>query len=132
MGRLHTHTLRKKCPYWSFCSPTAGKYGPEKLQIQTLFRQWEAYSQYCQTSSCLILTCFEYASVTDQINKLLFSRIFFKSFLKIQSFYWDEVLNLKQKFLAALVIILYTKFFLRKYFEKPISRIKWKHFWFIL
>ena len=43
-------TLREKCRYSEFfCSvfiPNAGKYGPEKLRIGTLFTQWEfsAYS----------------------------------------------------------------------------------------
>ena len=35
----------EKCPYseffWSVFSPNAGKYGPEKLRIWTLFTQWE-------------------------------------------------------------------------------------------
>ena len=35
--------LRKKCPYselfWSIFSPNAGKYGPGKLRIRTLFTQ---------------------------------------------------------------------------------------------
>ena len=34
------HTLREKCTYLSIFSPNAGKYGPEKLQIRTLFMQW--------------------------------------------------------------------------------------------
>ena len=37
--------LREKCPYsefsWSVFSPNAGKYGPEKLRIRTLFMQYQ-------------------------------------------------------------------------------------------
>ena len=36
-------TLHEKCPYseffWSVLSPNAGKYGPEKLRVRTLFTQ---------------------------------------------------------------------------------------------
>ena len=56
--------MREKCPYLEFfwfvfsCfrseylylsvfSPNAGKYGPEKLQIGTLFPQWDfAFASY--------------------------------------------------------------------------------------
>ena len=38
------HPLREKCPYseffWFVFTPNAGKYGPEKLRIRTLFTQW--------------------------------------------------------------------------------------------
>ena len=37
------YTLHEKCPYlkffWSVFSPNAGKHGPEKLRIRTLFTQ---------------------------------------------------------------------------------------------
>ena len=39
LGRIFTHSdwIRRNTPYFSVFSPNAGKYGPEKLPIRTLF-----------------------------------------------------------------------------------------------
>ena len=37
----HSDWILKDTPYLSVFSPNAGKYGPEKLRIRTLFRQWK-------------------------------------------------------------------------------------------
>ena len=43
-------TLREKCSYSEFFrsvfSPNAGKYGPEKLRIRTLFMQCRSFQYY--------------------------------------------------------------------------------------
>ena len=51
--------LREKCPYpqyLSVFSPNAGKYGPENLQIRTLFAQWKCFylgfREIFEVSSC--------------------------------------------------------------------------------
>ena len=36
----HSDWMRRDSPYLSVFSPNAGKYGPKKLAIQTLFTQW--------------------------------------------------------------------------------------------
>ena len=37
---LHSDWIRRNTEYVSVFSPNAGKYGPEKLRIWTLFTQW--------------------------------------------------------------------------------------------
>ena len=54
---MESVTLRKKCPYleffwsvfsriWTKFSPNAGKYGPKKLRIRTLFTQYKVVKIY--------------------------------------------------------------------------------------
>ena len=38
---LHSDWIRRDTPYLSVFSPNVGKYGPEKLQIRTLFTQYK-------------------------------------------------------------------------------------------
>ena len=57
----HQHRIRRDASYLPVFSPNAGKYGPEKLRIRTLFTQWswwysEVYSEFCKTSKMKRLT----------------------------------------------------------------------------
>ena len=49
-GHRKRPALRERCPYseffWSVVSPNAGKYGPEKLRIWTLFTQCSELQWY--------------------------------------------------------------------------------------
>ena len=38
----HSNWIQKDKEYLPVFSPNAGKYGPEKLQIRTLFTQWSS------------------------------------------------------------------------------------------
>ena len=59
-SRIHLlnsyHSLREKCPYLSVFSLNAGKYGPEKLRIRTLFTQWLVllFSNILKAPSCIL------------------------------------------------------------------------------
>ena len=37
----HSYWIRRYTEYLSLFSPNAGKYGPEKLRVRTLFTQWK-------------------------------------------------------------------------------------------
>ena len=43
----HSDWIRRNTQYLSVLSPNAGKHGPEKLQIRTLFTQCKLYQRFC-------------------------------------------------------------------------------------
>ena len=103
--RTNRHCVRSADWIWIFTeqififTPNAGKYRPEKLRIRTLFMHESHFHNSVK-------------------NLRLW---FFNFFKKIQSFYGDKVLNLKDHFIEALVNFSKTKLC----FEKTIYPFKW-------
>ena len=79
--KLFSLSLRKKCQHpeflWSVFSPNAGKYGPEKPRIRTLFkqcisRQYSLSAPLKNIRKHLVFKCFQ--GVLKEINSLKYAK----------------------------------------------------------